>query len=132
MLYHNTFLLIFILTELIVKNLLSFARQGEEEHESTLIKNIIKDSLGLLEKQVLKDGIKLTVDLPPDLPEIRAHSQQIQQVFLNIIGNARHALKEKYPSSHNNKVLKISSEIKVAIIRMNDVICRGNSGIGVE
>jgi len=95
----------------IAKNLLSFARQDEEENSPTLVQNIIADSLGLLERQILKDGIKLKVDVPANLPEIRARSQKIQQVFMNIINNARYALKEKFPATHEDKVLEIRSEM---------------------
>ncbi len=54
--------------------------------------------------------IKLVVDLPHDLPAIVANPQQIQQVFLNIINNARYALNEKYPQAHEDKVLEITGE----------------------
>ena len=40
-----------------------------------------------------------------------AHPQQIQQVFLNILSNARYALNHRYPSSHEDKRLKIEAEI---------------------
>ena len=46
-----------------------------------------------------------------DLPEIIVRSREIQQVFLNIISNARYALNRKFPGSHENKVLEISGEI---------------------
>lgn len=64
-----------------------------------------------MERQILKDGIQLKVDIPPHLGRIKAIRQQIQQVFLNILSNARYALNRKYPGAHENKVLKISCEM---------------------
>ena len=91
----------------IVRNLLSFARNKEEERFPVNVQGIIVDALALTETQLRKDGINLKVNISPDLPEIIAHPQQIQQVFLNIISNARDALNQKYPGAHENKILEI-------------------------
>ena len=95
----------------IVKNLLSFARDQRNEHSLALIQDILSDSLGLVEKQICKDGIDLRVDVPKDLPKIRARSQQVQQVFLNVISNARYVLNKKYPGSHRDKKIEIRCEV---------------------
>ncbi len=94
----------------IVGNLLSFARNREDEKVSVNVREIISDSVALTETQLKKDGINLKVSMSPELPEITANSQQIQQVFLNIISNARYALNQKYPGIHENKVLEISAK----------------------
>lgn len=95
----------------IVKNLLSFARDKKEEHSPVHIYDILKLTLELVEKQIFKDGIHLSVNIPSDMPKINAQSQEIQQVFLNIISNARYALKKKYPGHHENKILEINGEL---------------------
>jgi len=41
---------------------------------------------------------------------VYVHPQQIQQVFLNLVSNARYALNQKYPGSHENKILEIKCE----------------------
>ena len=94
----------------IVKNLLVFARDRKEEHSPTHIQGILSDALALVERQIAKDGIKLNVDVSPDLPKIKALSQEIQQVFLNIISNARYALNQRFPESHEDKVFEIRAE----------------------
>ena len=94
----------------IVKNLLVFARDRKEEHSPTHIQDILADALALVERQIAKDGIKLKVDVSPDLPKIKARSQEIQQVFLNIISNARYALNQRFPEFHEDKVFEIRAE----------------------
>jgi signal transduction histidine kinase len=64
----------------------------------------------LTEAQIRKDGIDLEVNIPDNIPEIKVHGYQIQQVFLNIISNARYALNQKFTGAHKNKVLKINGE----------------------
>jgi PAS domain S-box-containing protein len=97
----------------IVKNLLSFARDKKEEHSPVHVNDILQSTLELVEKQILNEGIHLSVNLPPDIPKIRARSQELQQVFLNIISNARYALRKKYPDPHENKIFQINGELIV-------------------
>ena len=37
----------------------------------------------------------MSIDIPDDIPLVMANRQQIQQVFMNILGNSRHALLAK-------------------------------------
>jgi signal transduction histidine kinase len=98
----------------IVKSLLSFARDGKEEKKPVTLAGILRESLTLTESQMRKEGIQVRIGIPPDLPEITANQQQIQQVFMNIINNAQYALRKKFPGEHEDKVLDITCE-KVTI-----------------
>jgi PAS domain S-box-containing protein len=95
---------------MIVRNLLSFARNHEEEPDRVHVKSILSDSLDLTEAQIRKDGIDLKVNIPDNIPEIKVRGYQVQQVFLNIISNARYALNQKFTGTHKNKVLQINGE----------------------
>lgn len=95
----------------IVANLLSFARDSREKKHPVRIDTVISDALALIETQLGNDGIKLRVDLSLHMPEIMAQPQQIGQVILNIVSNARYALNEKYPGAHDDKVLEIHTDI---------------------
>ena len=92
----------------IVHNLLSFARDRKEEKTPTTVRNIWQDALALTKNQLKNDSIKLLVHVPSASPTIIANHQQIEQVFLNIISNARYALNEKYPGSHEEKIFEVS------------------------
>jgi signal transduction histidine kinase len=94
----------------IVRGLLSFARDREEKKRPVSIEEILSESLLLTRAQTKKEGIGLQTIMPSGLPEIVANPQQIQQVFMNLISNARHALNEKYPGAHADKVLEIRGE----------------------
>ncbi len=95
----------------IVGSLLAFARDRKVRKNPVDIADIIDETLSLTKAQVRKDGITLKVDVPDGLPLINGHMQQIQQVFLNIITNARHALNEKYPDGDENKLLTIKAKV---------------------
>ena len=94
----------------IVRGLLSFARDRKEEKRPAAIEDILSEALLLTRAQTKKEGITLLIAVPSDLPGIVANPQQIQQVFMNLIGNARHALNEKYPGAHDDKIIEIRGE----------------------
>jgi len=94
----------------IVRNLLSFARQDKESHSPAQIKDIINASLSLIGSVLRKDQITLTVDISEGLPSVNCRSQQIEQVIINLLTNARDALNERYPDYNENKIVKISAK----------------------
>jgi two-component system, NtrC family, sensor kinase len=95
----------------IVRGLLLFARGGKKEKTPVHIREIVSDSLGLTGSQLRKEGIEIRSVVPDELPEIIADPQELQQVFMNIISNARYALNQKYPGRHDEKSLQIHAEL---------------------
>ena len=93
----------------IVRNLLAFARARKEHKDRVALWETLACSLALTESQLRKDGIHLELDVPPDLPEVVAHAQEIQQVILNLFSNSRYALNKRYPQVHPDKVLRIKA-----------------------
>jgi signal transduction histidine kinase len=87
----------------IVSSLLSFARENEKEKKPIDARDVLDEVLALTEAQIIKDGINLTIDFPSGLSNVLADFQQIEQVFLNIINNARFALNQKHPKAHPKK-----------------------------
>ncbi|MFV8749193.1 protein kinase domain-containing protein [Nannocystaceae bacterium ST9] len=79
----------------IVRNLLAFSRQEhEQEPEFVEVRRVVETTLSLIRTVLRKDEIQLEVELADDLPRIRCRAQQIQQVLMNLITNARDAVNE--------------------------------------
>jgi signal transduction histidine kinase len=78
----------------LVKNLLAFSRHDKQHASHSYIAEVINDTLSLVKTVLRHDGITLAVNVPDDLPPVRCRSQQIQQVIMNLITNARDALKD--------------------------------------
>ncbi|HVE79355.1 MAG TPA: PAS domain S-box protein [Gemmatimonadaceae bacterium] len=76
----------------IVANLLTFARKHQPERRVTDLNRILLETLDLRKYSLRVQQIELEVDLAPVLPETWADPFQLQQVFLNLITNAEHAL----------------------------------------
>ncbi|MDP8206139.1 MAG: DUF3365 domain-containing protein [Candidatus Electryonea clarkiae] len=92
-------------TATIVRNLLTFSRAGKETHNPARIKDIVDGTVSLVQTIIRHDQITLEIDVPGDLPIIRCRSQQIQQVLMNLLTNARDALNERYPEFDEDKIL---------------------------
>ena len=89
----------------IVGSLLTFARQDKQAHSPAAIGDIVESPLRLVRTVLRRDQIILEVNIPPDLPRIKCRSQQIQQVVMNLITNARDALNERFPGADDDKRL---------------------------
>jgi len=92
----------------IVRELLIFSREESSDMKVVSIREALAEALLLCESQLRKEAVDLQIDLPPDLPWVASRSHQIQQLFLNLISNSRHALAEKYPGQHADKILLVS------------------------
>jgi PAS domain S-box-containing protein len=91
----------------IVKNLLSIARDSKGDRVPCSIKDLILDALALIEPQFRKEGIALNLKIPDDLPGVFVNGQEIQQVFLNIMSNSQYALKHQLNLRSSGKEISI-------------------------
>ena len=94
----------------IVRNLLSFSRQEKEAHSPARLVDILNATLTLVGRLLERDGIKIEVDVPEDLPKVKCRSQQLQQVLLNLLTNARDALNERYSGDHPDKIVRVTAK----------------------
>lgn len=77
----------------IVSNLLLFARQREAERTSTDLNRVMLDTLELRRYVLRTQQVEVATELDPELPLVWADSFQLQQVVLNFLTNAEHALR---------------------------------------
>ena len=92
----------------IIKNLLSFSRESENDNELIDIEQVIKDSLTLVQHQFEKDGIRIDTKFSEHLGQLVGNFTQLQQVILNLLSNSRFALNERYPNPSPDKIIEIS------------------------
>ncbi len=77
-----------------LRKMLSFSKPDQEEKGPVNINTIIDELMLLHEKQLRENSIKLKSELAEGIPEIYASRNQMRQVFLNMISNARDAMPE--------------------------------------
>ena len=78
----------------IVRDLLQFARAEEDRAQPTCWPEVVARTLRLLGENWKRHGITLAVDVPEQLPPVRGRPQQLQQVLLNLLINAKDAVQQ--------------------------------------
>ncbi len=76
----------------IANGLLNFSRTSTTEFRDTDLNQVIRDTLSLLEHQFKTAQIQLDLDLAGNLPAIHGNPGKLQQVFLNLLLNAKDAM----------------------------------------
>lgn len=72
----------------IISNLLDFARESGSQLEPLDLKELLNDTVTLAANQIKLSGIRLEFQATDNLPRVHGDSQQLRQVFLNLILNA--------------------------------------------
>jgi len=76
----------------IIHHLLSFGRRVPAEEGRVRLNRVLSDVLELMEYQIRSDNIQIVLSLSENLPPVTGDANQLKQVFLNIIVNARQAM----------------------------------------
>jgi signal transduction histidine kinase len=79
----------------IIRTTLDMARQPGDAAGPLPVDEVVARVTELKAYDLRRDGITLTVDVPADLPRIRASAFQLQQVLLNVITNAQEELRDR-------------------------------------
>jgi signal transduction histidine kinase len=79
----------------IIRTTLDMARQPGDAPGPLTVDEVVGRATELKAYDLRRDGITLVVDVPADLPRIRASAFQLQQVLLNLLTNAQDELRER-------------------------------------
>ena len=109
----------------IINHMRQFGRQSDLTLEKIRINDVLERALEILGQQLKIRGIEVVWDLAPDLPLVLADSDRLEQVFINLLINARDAIDEKWQSQSQQTgkkkiTLKTSTDDKVITVEVND------------
>lgn len=76
----------------IISNLLNFARVSDSEFSKLNLNSVMTDTVSLLDHPLKKAGVEVHLDLDPSLPPTLGSSGKLQQVFMNLVLNARDSM----------------------------------------
>ncbi len=99
----------------IVRRLLRFTRQTPPRKMNVDLNQLVSESLKFFESRCIKEGIKVICTLAPAMPEIEADPTQLNQVLVNLLVNALHAM----PGGGTLKV-RTSSRVPHATLTIED------------
>jgi PAS domain S-box-containing protein len=106
----------------IANGLLNFSRTSTTEFKDTNLNQVILDTLSLVEHQFKKTRIEVDLALDSKLPSINGNHGKLQQVFLNLLLNAKDAMPE-------GGRLRVSTQVNGHV---EAIIADSGSGIAPE
>jgi histidine kinase len=80
----------------IISHMRQFGRMSEMEMERIQVNTVLRSAFDLFSQQLKVRGIEVAWDIQEDLPEIMANPDRLEQVFINLLINARDAIEEKW------------------------------------
>jgi PAS domain S-box-containing protein len=113
--------------ERIVDHLRKFSRQTETEFKSLDINEPIENALIMTGQQLLNHDILIEKHLSNGMPKISGDINQLEQVFLNIISNARDAMDDV----NRDKILTISSSSVKEYGKPYVIVSFKDTGVGI-
>jgi signal transduction histidine kinase len=105
----------------IVDRMVSFYRPSADVYANTDLNSLLREVLTLAEEELQRHRVRITCQFDEDLPKLQLVSDQIRQVFLNIILNAVEAM----PGGGRLTVstVQTSSEVQISF---------SDTGVGME
>jgi histidine kinase len=116
--------------EKIINHMREFGRKSDVAKEKLRVNEILKRSLDFFKQQLKLRGIEVVERLEERLPLILADSNRLEQVFINLLINARDAIERKWeqgaPEGENKRItLQTCFEQEMVTIRVTD------DGVGI-
>jgi two-component system NtrC family sensor kinase len=107
----------------ITRRLMDFARNASEEvkMEPVPLKKVIEETTAMVHHEFVGSGITFALNLPDDLPPVAGNANYLQQVFLNLLLNARDAMPKGGGIS-----------ISTALTGYHIIISFSDTGTGIE
>ncbi len=88
----------------IVRGLLTFGRQMPLERRHVMVDELIEKVLALTSADLRIESVKVDRDMAADLPPVWADGNQLQQVLVNLVTNAKQAMAELPEAERRLKV----------------------------
>ena len=105
----------------LLRKMLSFSKPDQEEKQAVDLNTVLDEILLLHEKQLQENDIKIKMSFAETLPQINASKDQLRQVFLNLVANARDAMPDGGTLSVRTEADKENVKIEIS-----------DTGIGIK
>jgi len=104
----------------ITSRLQAFARPNVSGLAPVSVRDLVEDTLALVERSFASDGVETRREIPEGLPCILADRSRLSQVLLNLLTNARHAV-----AREERRIVTISASVEGEwiLLRVADTGC---------
>ena len=91
----------------IIQHMREFARKSNMSLEKVNVNNVLESAFEIFSQQLKLRKIEVIWDLKENIPPIMADSARLEQVFINLLINARDAIEEKWEKGREKGQKKI-------------------------
>ncbi|MCX5792428.1 MAG: ATP-binding protein [Elusimicrobia bacterium] len=109
-----------------IQHLLLFSRKRESVRETVSVHDLLAGVMKLLSLDFFPPGMEVVQDVPSELPPVFGDAAQLQQVFFNIIANARDAMVSAKGGRLQIKAAAAGNMIVLKFTNTGPVIPEGN------
>ena len=114
----------------IITHMRQFGRKTEIVLERVHINDIVKKAIDIFSQQLKARGIQVIWDIQPEIPMILADPGRLEQVFINLILNARDAIEENLESGPPEQCLSRIT-IKTTTTPNSIMVSISDTGTGI-
>ena len=107
----------------VVDHLRRFGRDAKEDPVRVNLVGVVYSAVDLMRDQLVNTGAELMTELPERRVSVMAHPIQLEQVFLNLLANARDAVAEGVP----DPCVSVSLEVEDDVVRVT--VADNGSGV---
>ena len=104
----------------IVRDLLTFSRKGPAERTPVDLGDVVQRTVQLMAYEMKRRGVSVLTSIASGVPPVLGDRYQLQQVVLNLLSNAAHALGTLPPDRPRQVEVKVSAEGARAMLRVID------------
>ncbi|OQY13632.1 MAG: PAS domain-containing sensor histidine kinase [Desulfobacteraceae bacterium 4572_187] len=114
----------------IINHMREFGRKSDIKLVKVQVNDVFKRSFEMFSQQLRVRGIDVVWDIKEDIPMIMANPDRLEQVFINLLVNARDAIEEKWKSKvHKNDIEKITLKTRSEEKKVIAEVCDTGPGI---
>ncbi|MBI3900331.1 MAG: PAS domain S-box protein [Gammaproteobacteria bacterium] len=99
----------------VIRRVHEFVRRREPMQEPCAINTVVEDATGLIEVAARWRGVRLQLDLAPNLPPVQVDKVMIEQLLLNLIRNGMDAMAQTVADQRLLVVATVSHERGVCV-----------------
>jgi histidine kinase len=104
----------------IINQMRELTRRSEQQFVAADVNSILKESVEFLSPQLKLSGVEVTLDLADDLPKVMGDRIRLEQVFLNLLTNARQAMEEAQHRRLSVKTLLEEGNDCLVVVEIQD------------
>jgi len=109
----------------IINHMRQFGRKSDQKQDEIQLNDVLRKSFEIFSQQLKVRGIDVIWELEQDLPMIMADADRLEQVFINLLINARDAIEEKWetqprPTGDKRITLRTRSKANRVMVEVED------------